>query len=119
MTPLEEPRRYRAPIDSFFRTLAHSHGSVGLQHIKEARGLTAVQDPAEAAYDSLPQHVILLIYLRRNVQHAVIELFHYALRTHGYLLLGSTESIDGSALFPEFNKTYSLYQRQRWVRLSQ
>ena len=34
----------------------------------------------------------LLIYLRREVQPRVLELFHYALRPNGYLLLGTSES---------------------------
>lgn len=41
----------------------------------------------------------VLIYLQRDVQEAVIALFHYALRSHGWLMLGSSETIDGSELF--------------------
>src|SRR5262252_975344 len=37
----------------------------------------------------------LLIYLEREVQRDVIELFHYALNPEGALMLGSAETIDG------------------------
>ncbi len=70
---LEETRQQRATIDHFFRTLASAHGaeaigvilpgtgadgSLGLKQIKELGGLTVVQDPAEAEYNSMPQNAI-------------------------------------------------------------
>ena len=73
LSPLEEARRDRAPIDHFFRTLADTHGehaigivlsgtgsdgTIGLQRIKEAGGLTLVQEPTEAAYDGMPLSAI-------------------------------------------------------------
>lgn len=73
LSPLEESRRRRAPIDHFFRTLAAAHGeraigvilsgagsdgSVGLKAIREAGGLTLVQEPTEAEYDDMPQSAI-------------------------------------------------------------
>ncbi len=73
LSPIEEARRNRAPIDHFFRTLAGTHGAyaigiilsgtgsdgtIGLQRIKEAGGLTVVQEPTEAAYDGMPQSAI-------------------------------------------------------------
>jgi len=73
LLPLEAARRNRAPIDHFLRTLAGTHGAyaigiilsgtgsdgtIGLQRIKEAGGLTVVQEPSEAAYDGMPQSAI-------------------------------------------------------------
>lgn len=73
LSPLEEARRDRAPIDHFFRTLADTHGehavgivlsgtgsdgTLGLQRIKEAGGLTIVQEPTEAVYDGMPRSAI-------------------------------------------------------------
>jgi len=73
LLPLEAARRNRAPIDHFLRTLADTHGvyaigiilsgtgsdgTIGLQRIKEAGGLTVVQEPTEAAYDGMPQSAI-------------------------------------------------------------
>ena len=73
LTALEEKRRDRAPIDHFFRTLAHTHdghsvgiiltgtgsdGTLGIKEIKGQGGLTIVQDPNEAEYDGMPQSAI-------------------------------------------------------------
>jgi len=60
----------RAPIDAFFRSLAAdrghraicvvlsgagSEGALGLQAVKEGGGLTLVQEPETAAYESMPR----------------------------------------------------------------
>jgi two-component system CheB/CheR fusion protein len=73
LSPLEEKRLERAPIDHFFRTLAEQHGShaigvvltgtgsdgtLGIKEIKLHGGLTVVQDPNEAEYDGMPQSAI-------------------------------------------------------------
>lgn len=73
LTELESRRQERAPIDHFFRTLASTHtalaigvvltgtgsdGTLGLRQIKEAGGLTIVQEPNEAEYDGMPQSAI-------------------------------------------------------------
>src|SRR5215469_3290920 len=66
--PFDEPRGQRAPIDSFFRSLATHHGdgfaviltgggsdgAVGVKAVKEAGGIILVQDPAEAEHPSMP-----------------------------------------------------------------
>ena len=66
------PRSARAPIDIFFRSLAAVHsepiaiilsgggsdGALGIRSVKEAGGLIMVQDPQEAAHDSMPQAAI-------------------------------------------------------------
>jgi len=54
----------------------------------------------------------LLIYLDRDVQRAVIELFHYALNPDGVLLLGSAETIEASDLFRAEDKKLCLYRRR-------
>jgi two-component system CheB/CheR fusion protein len=72
VSDFEEPRWQRAPIDVFFRTLAHVHpdgtgivlsgsgtdGTVGLQAIKECGGIAMVQLPEEAEYDGMPRSAI-------------------------------------------------------------
>jgi two-component system CheB/CheR fusion protein len=73
LDPLENERRARAPIDHFLRTLAGTHknraicvllsgggadGAKGLETIKEFGGLTVVQEPTEAEYDSMPLSAI-------------------------------------------------------------
>src|SRR5690606_20031432 len=41
----------------------------------------------------------LLIYLQRDVQRDVVDLFHYALNPGGFLILGSAETIESPELF--------------------
>jgi two-component system CheB/CheR fusion protein len=67
-TTFSEPRGQRAPIDTFFRSLAEQHGdgfaviltgggsdgAVGVKAVKEAGGIILVQDPAEAEHASMP-----------------------------------------------------------------
>lgn len=68
-----EPRGFRRPIDVFFRSLAADQGSnaacivlsgtggdgsEGLRAIKEAGGLTIVQEPDTAKYDGMPKSAV-------------------------------------------------------------
>ena len=54
----------------------------------------------------------LLIYLDRSVQHDVIDLFHYALSPDGYLLLGSSESVESTELFKTEDKKACLFRKR-------
>ena len=54
----------------------------------------------------------LLIYLEREVQHDVMDLFHYALNPEGTLLLGPAETIDGSDLFQVTDKRLCMFQKR-------
>ncbi|MCX6050349.1 MAG: PAS domain-containing protein [Chloroflexi bacterium] len=54
----------------------------------------------------------LLIYLQRNVQRQLFELFHYALHPQGYLWLGTAETLAEAQLFHEISKSHCLFQRQ-------
>jgi len=54
----------------------------------------------------------VLIYLQRNIQKDVTELFHYALRTDGFLLLGNSESLDGEDLFRLEDKKRCIYRKR-------
>lgn len=52
----------------------------------------------------------LLIYLDRDLQGQVCATFHYALRSTGYLFLGSSESIERQALFRTINRDARIFQ---------
>jgi two-component system, chemotaxis family, CheB/CheR fusion protein len=55
----------------------------------------------------------LLIYLNREAQARAMDIFHFALRPHGALFLGSSESVeDGSPLFSVLDKKHRLYQQR-------
>ena len=54
----------------------------------------------------------LLIYLKRDVQRDIFELFHYSLRPEGVLVLGSSEHLDSTDLFLTESKEYSIYSRR-------
>jgi two-component system, chemotaxis family, CheB/CheR fusion protein len=55
----------------------------------------------------------LLIYLTREIQERVLEIFHFALRPEGFLFLGSSESADGPpSLFTPYDKKLRIYRRQ-------
>lgn len=55
----------------------------------------------------------VLIYLRRDFQESVFDLFSYALNESGFLFLGSSESLqsDASDGFHVFNKKRQIYRR--------
>ena len=54
----------------------------------------------------------VLIYLDRELQQQVCATFHFALRPHGYLFLGSSESADSPAgLFRALDRESRIYQR--------
>ena len=67
---LKRPKGRHVTIDTFFRSLAESHGvnataiilsgedgdgSIGLKRVKERGGLTIAQDPSEAEFDGMPR----------------------------------------------------------------
>jgi two-component system CheB/CheR fusion protein len=57
----------------------------------------------------------LLIYLQRDVQAKVFDIFHYALNPDGYVFLGSSESLEHlPELFRVVDKTHRLYQARPW-----
>ena len=53
----------------------------------------------------------LMIYLQRDVQSDVLRIFHYALRPAGYLVLGTSETVDDAELFRTIDKQLSIYRR--------
>lgn len=61
----------------------------------------------------------LLIYLEREVQADVLQMFHFALRPGGYLFLGSSETADASGdLFTVVDKKQRIYRANANLRAS-
>jgi two-component system, chemotaxis family, CheB/CheR fusion protein len=59
----------------------------------------------------------LLIYLEREIQNTVFDIFHYSLKPGGYLFLGSSESIESAhELFQMVEKTHRIYRAKPWNR---
>jgi two-component system, chemotaxis family, CheB/CheR fusion protein len=59
----------------------------------------------------------LLIYLEREIQNTVFDVFHYALRPGGYLFLGNSESAESSQeLFQTVDKAHHIYRTKPWLR---
>lgn len=54
----------------------------------------------------------LLIYLKRQAQENIFSVFQFALKTGGFMFLGSSESVERSAeLFNTINAKHRIYQR--------
>jgi two-component system CheB/CheR fusion protein len=69
-----------------------------------------LQDPPFSKLDLITCRN-LLIYLNRDIQSHVLEMFHFALRPGGYLFLGSSESADvASKLFAPVDKKNRIYR---------
>jgi two-component system CheB/CheR fusion protein len=54
----------------------------------------------------------LLIYLNREAQDRVLNLFHFALRPDGFLFLGSSESAENTSMFASLDAKHRIYQRR-------
>ena len=55
----------------------------------------------------------LLIYMGAELQEKVIPIFHYALRSDGYLFLGSSENVTRhSRMFSTIDKTNRIFQKR-------
>jgi len=69
-----------------------------------------IKDPPFAHLD-LATCRNLLIYLNRAAQRRVMDVLHFALNAGGYLMLGASESVDGSGdLFSAVDKEHRIYQ---------
>ena len=54
----------------------------------------------------------VLIYLQRGVQRDVLDLFHYALNPDGFLVLGTSETVDRSELFRTESKLHCIFRKR-------
>ncbi len=139
--PPAEPRGLRLPIDFFLRSLAEdrqersigvilsgmgSDGTLGLRAIKEKAGLTLVQEPATARFDSMPRSAIDagladLVAPARELPGKIIDnLRHARILTRPEPTLGEKEQ---SALEKvvillrsQTGQDFSLYKRNTIIR---
>ncbi len=58
----------------------------------------------------------LLIYIERDVQNDAIELFHYALKPEGFLVLGTSETVERPDLFAPLNKNLKIFKKLTTAR---
>ncbi|MBY0502794.1 MAG: hypothetical protein K2X03_02725 [Bryobacteraceae bacterium] len=71
-----------------------------------------IKDPPFSRLDLISCRNVL-IYLGAELQQKVVPLFHYALRSDGYLFLGPSENISSPPdLFRVIDKKYRIFQRQ-------
>ena len=57
----------------------------------------------------------LLIYLEREIQNTVFDIFHYSLNPGGYLFLGNSESAESTPdLFKTVDKMHHIYRAKPW-----
>src|SRR6185503_18873779 len=69
-----------------------------------------LKDPPFAHLDLAPCRNFL-IYLNRTAQRRVMDVLHFALNPGRYLMLGSSESIDGASdLYAVVNKDHHIYR---------
>lgn len=92
----EDPDGYRIKREVRERVLFASHNFL--------------RDPPFSRLDLLACRNVL-IYLQRGIQAEVLDIFHYAIRPEGFLVLGTSETVDWRDAFKPFKKDCSIYQR--------
>lgn len=106
----------RARLDRFFRV-----EDDGYRISKEVREVVVfaphnlLSDPPFSKLDLIACRNVL-IYLQREAQRDVIELFHYALNPDAFLLLGTSETVDRGDLFRTHDKRACLFRRRNTPR---
>jgi two-component system, chemotaxis family, CheB/CheR fusion protein len=111
------PETIEAVVDEgrLRRYFVREHGTFRIRkEVREKILFTSHNVLADAPFSRLDLIVCrnLLIYLDRSVQRDVIDLFHYALRPGGYLLLGPAEGIEPDGSFTVERKAVSLFRKR-------
>jgi two-component system, chemotaxis family, CheB/CheR fusion protein len=74
-----------------------------------------IKDPPFARQDLISCRNVM-IYLGSDLQQKIIPLFHYALRSGGYLFLGPSESVSSrKELFQTLDKKHRIFKRKEMV----
>jgi len=104
-------------LESFFIKEGHHYRvRTELRDIILFSNHSVLRDPPFSRLDLLSCRN-LLIYLDRQLQEDVFQIFHYALRPNAYLFLGSSESVETNHdLFRALDKKHRLYRARPWQR---
>jgi two-component system CheB/CheR fusion protein len=107
-----------ARLDKFF--IKHDHSYHVVKEVREMCIFAThnlIRDPPFSRLDLIVCRN-LLIYLEADLQRHVANVFHYGLRTGGYLFLGPSESVAGPPdLFRTVDKRHRLFQRTETMAL--
>jgi two-component system CheB/CheR fusion protein len=99
----ERLRRFFTKVDGFYQV------KKSIRDLCVFARQNVVSDPPFSNLDIITCRNVL-IYLTPVLQKRIIPIFHYALKPHGYLLLGSSESIgDSNELFELIDKRNKIY----------
>src|SRR6185503_14223227 len=72
-----------------------------------------IKDPPFSRLDLVTCRNVL-IYLNRSAQERVMDTFHFALNTGGYLFLGTSESVDSSdSLFNMVSREHHIFKSRQ------
>jgi len=125
LSPLSIDRSRRMPIDMFFRSLAEdqqgraigivlsgtaSDGTLGIQAIKAAGGVTFAQDDASAKYNAMPRSAVAAgsVDFVLSPEGIARELVRIAKHVHIFAPDDAAEVADGAAKNETLNKIYTL-----------
>jgi two-component system CheB/CheR fusion protein len=118
----EVPKKY---LERYFYKVENDHHYKVKRQIRDLISFAVQNVATDPPFHHM--HLIscrnLLIYFNREVQQRVLSSFYFALDDHGYLFLGSSESLGNKAeLFKTVSKKWRLYrkipgQNQRKVML--
>jgi two-component system CheB/CheR fusion protein len=98
----------------FFREGEHYRVKHELRDAVLFTNHNVLRDPPFSRQDLIACRNVL-IYLQREVQEKVFDIFHYALNPYGYLFLGSSESVEHlPETFHIIDKVHRLYQTKPW-----
>ena len=98
----------------FIKEGHHYQVRQGLRDIVLFSNHSVLRDPPFSRLD-LVSCRNLLIYLNRELQEKVFQIFHYALKPEAYLFLGNAESAEMSReLFRTLDKEHRIYRARPW-----
>jgi len=100
-------------INTYFNQLDDNHYVVN-KMLRESVSFALQNVYADPPFSKV--HLVscrnLLIYFRRSIQQRVLKAFYFALRSNGYLFLGSSENVgEHKKLFKTLSQKWRIYER--------